>query len=441
MRRAAGRGVKPKAAAAGLDVLQALGSVRNIRDSLLLQIMLKRMLPVLQVACEIAGLALALAALPLFAELLVLSVAALLPGRVALGAEPGEFRLAVVVPAHNEEMLIGQCVRSLADSSGPAVTIYVVAHNCSDGTAESAMAAGARVLALHDTVGGKGVALDHGFGHALGEGADGVLVVDADSVVSANLTAVVAARLGAGAAALQCRYQVANAAGNPRTRLAALAFLGMNVLRPRGRERLGLSCGIFGNGFALAAATLRLVPYTANSLVEDLEYHLHLIDRGLRVEFVDQATVFGEMPETGSAAASQRARWEGGRILMRRQWAPVLLRKVLRGQGRMIEPLFDLLALPLATEAALLGAVLALGWFARSVWLLGYGAVGVCGVLLYLVAAAGLGPEPGRTLAALGAAPGYVVWKLMMIPRTRLAARGGAAWVRTRRNVEGDEEK
>ena len=199
------------------------------------------MLPLLHLACEIAGLILALATTPLFAELLVLSLAALLPGRASANADPAEaerFRLAVVIPAHNEELLIGQCVQSLADASAAQVTTYVIAHNCTDQTAVRAAAAGAQVLVLNDTVGGKGVALDYGFTHALAGGADGVLVVDADSVVSPNLTAVVAARLAAGAAALQCRYQVANAAGNPRTRLSALAFLGMNVLRPRGRDRL-----------------------------------------------------------------------------------------------------------------------------------------------------------------------------------------------------------
>ncbi len=390
---------------------------------------------VVNTAATLAGVVLVLWSWPLFAELLVLSLAAALPVRRVAGSARA-FRLAVVVPAHNEEKLIATTVRSVLANSSEAVTVYVVAHNCADGTVARAREAGAAVLVLNDEVGGKGVALDHGFMHALAAGAGGVLVIDADSVVSADLTRVVAGRLAGGAAAVQCRYEVSNVTGNARTRLAGLAFLGMNVLRPRGRERLGLSCGIFGNGFALAATTLERVPYTANSLVEDLEYHLNLLKAGLRVEFVDDATVFGEMPEGGAAAATQRARWEGGRLLMRRKWAGPLALQVAAGKLRMLEPLFDLLALPLATEVGLLVVGVLLGWVGHVGWLLGYGGVGLAAVGLYVLVAAGLGPAPGATLGALAAAPGYLIWKVMMLPKTRLAARGGGAWVRTKRNTE-----
>ena len=392
------------------------------------------MLFALHFVFAIAGWLLALAAFPLFAELLVLPSAALLPSRRALLADPSGLGLAVVIPAHNEELLIAGCVESLATSSAPSVRIFVVAHNCSDSTAQRANAAGAQVLVLNDSVGGKGVALDHAFQHVLAAGADAVLVIDADSTVSPNLITVVQARLAAGADALQCRYQVANADATPRTRLAALAFLGMNVLRPRGRDRLGLSCGIFGNGFALAASTLTLALSTAHSLDEDLEYHLNLIAAGLHVEFVDQATVFGEMPESTAAATTQRARWEGGRILMRRQWTMPLLREVALGHFRLLEPLLDLTAVPLATEAALLAAIVLCGWLAASAPLVTYGLTGIAALLFYVIVSALLGPSPTRTLAALAAAPGYLFWKLLMIPRTRLAARRDATWIRTKRN-------
>jgi len=381
--------------------------------------------------------------LPLVLELLVLTIAAATPTHhdeaVMNGAESCSGPLAVVIPAHNEQELIAACVASLAGHR----EIYVVAHNCSDATAQRAAAARATVLVLNDRVGGKGTALDFGFRQAIAAGAEAVLVIDADSVAGPNLIAAVSAAFGRGADAVQCRYQAADldtrGGANRRTRLAALALFGMNVVRPLGRHRLGLSCGIFGNGFALSAATLARVSYTPNSLVEDLEYHLHLIRAGIRVEFLDHAAVFGEMPETKAAASTQRARWEGGRILMRRQWTGRLLGEVLRGRLRMIEPLLDLLALPLTTEAALLVLGLAMGIGAHLRWLTLYSVAGLCTLVLYVVAAALLGPEPVRALGALASAPAFLVWKVLMIPRTRLAARGDAAWVRTRRNVESAE--
>ncbi len=384
-------------------------------------------MPIFHALLTLLGLAALLITLPLVLELLVLSLAALLPPR-QLPSSQTSLRLAVIIPAHNEQQLIAACVSSLLASS-PAAEIYVVAHNCTDLTAERAQAAGAQVLPLTDSVGGKGNALHHGFTQALAAGAQAVLVIDADSTVSPNLIPSVTAALAAGSQALQCRYTVANA-NTPRIRLLALAFLGINVLRPRGRARLGLSCGIFGNGFALTAATLRRVPYLANSVVEDLEYHLHLIRAGIRVDFLDAATVLGEMPDNTPAAATQRARWEGGRLLMRRQWTGPLFAELLRGHLRFLEPLLDLRALPLATNAV----VLLVALIPPLPWLRLYSTLGLFSFALYVFAAASLGPASGETLRALLTVPGYILWKLAMIPSTRLAARKNSAWVRTQRN-------
>jgi GTP:adenosylcobinamide-phosphate guanylyltransferase len=387
-------------------------------------------IPIFHLLLAAIGAVLVALTLPLALELGVLSLAAAFPTRRQPAPPGSPIRLAVVIPAHNEEKLIAQCVATLAGASA----VYVIAHNCTDRTAELATLAGATVLPLHDAVGGKGNALDFGFRHALAAGAQAILVIDADSIAAPTLIPAVAQAFAAGAAAVQCRYQVANARANSRTRLAGLAFLGMNVLRPLGRHRLGLSCGIFGNGFALSAATLAAVPYTSNSLVEDLEYHLHLIRAGIRVQFLNHATVFGEMPETGAASTSQRARWEGGRILMRRTWSPRLAAEVLRGHLRLLEPLLDLLALPLANQAGLLVITVALGLAAHIPWLTLYAAVALATAALYVLVAALLGPQPAATFQALAFAPAYLAWKVLLIPRTRLAARTDAAWVRTQRN-------
>jgi cellulose synthase/poly-beta-1,6-N-acetylglucosamine synthase-like glycosyltransferase len=378
------------------------------------------------------GVAIVLATLPLITETLVLSIAAMLPKTGAWKTARGAawIPLTVLIPAHNEEALIGRCIRSVLRSAGQGVDVLVVAHNCTDATAMKATAAGANVLVLNDPGQvGKGRALSHGFAAALASPSHGVLVIDADSVAEPGLVDKVGRRLVSGSAALQCRYELICRHDRPRTKLKALAFHAFNVIRPRGRARLGLSAGILGNGFALHREVLKRVPHNAHSIVEDLEYHLALVRANIRVEFVDTAVVHGEMPVTSKSTRTQRARWEGGRLRVMIQWAPRLLLDVFQGRVRLIEPLLDLLALPISSGVTLLlvAACLPVTWL--RLYVLGAFVV----LLLHLTAAALGGPGIWGTMKALSGAPGYVLWKLWTFPDILRASRANAVWVRTER--------
>jgi len=153
------------------------------------------------------GIVLVLATLPLLAELLVLTIAASLPEARAQDKKAGLelLSLSILIPAHNEEALIGRCIRSVRASAGSGTEVLVVAHNCTDATAKLAEAAGARVLELDDPgQTGKGCALSYGFVELMAGASQGVLVVDADSVVDRGLVGAVRHRFLAGARALQC---------------------------------------------------------------------------------------------------------------------------------------------------------------------------------------------------------------------------------------------
>jgi hypothetical protein len=387
---------------------------------------------------SLIGIALTAVTLPLLIEILVLSAATLLPSRrgqdsdSGLGLPP----LTVIIPAHNEEVLVGRCVRSVLGSGNSGVDVAVVAHNCSDATAERAAAAGARVLTLNDPrQTGKGCALSYGFSAVLAGPATGVLVIDADSVVDLGLVEAVQRRLAAGATALQCRYE-ASPRDDGSITLANLAFYAFNVIRARGRSRLGLSAGILGNGFALHRDVLTRVPYAAHSIVEDLEYHLALVRAKIRVEYIDGFAVRGEMPVTSKSARAQRARWEGGRVRVMKQWAPRLLADVAKGRIRLIEPLLDLLTLPIASGVT----VLAIAACLPLPWLRIY-ALGAFAVLLFHVTVAAVsGPGLWRALLALSAAPGYILWKLRIFPDIWRTSRSNAAWVRTERESHADSQ-
>ena len=383
------------------------------------------------------GIVAVAATVPLLMEVLVLSVAALWPAGKVRDQESGSglAPLTVLVPAHNEEALIGRCVRSVLPSCISGVDVLVVAHNCTDATAERAKAAGARVLVLNDPgQKGKGCALRYGFAAILLGPSHGVLVIDADSVIDRGLTERVRRRLLAGAAALQCRYEVANSRDSPGTQLTNLAIHAFNVMRPRGRARLGLSAGILGNGFALHREVLKRVPYNAHSIVEDLEYHLTLVRANFRVEFIDAVAVRGEMSVSSQSAKAQRARWEGGRMRLMKEWAPRLLADVLGGRVRLIEPLLELLALPMSSAVTLLAvaACIPVAWV--RLYVLGAFAV----LLFHVTVAAVSGPGLWGTMRALSSAPGYILWKLWIFPDIWRTSRANAPWVRTERESPAD---
>jgi len=386
---------------------------------------------------NLIGIVILVATLPLLIEILVLSIAALLPARRVWyrNSESGPAPFAVLVPAHNEEALIGRCIGSVLASGNSNLDVLVIAHNCTDATVERAKAAGARVLVLNDSGQiGKGCALSYGFAAVLAGPSHGVLVIDADSVVDLGLIATVRRRLLAGTGALQCRYEVASFQDSRRSRLTTFAFHAFNTVRPRGRARLGLSAGILGNGFALHRDVLTKVPYNAHSIVEDLEYHLALVRANVCVDFIDTVVVSGEVPSNSKGAKAQRARWEGGRLRVMKNWAPRLLADVVSGRLRLVEPLLDLLALPISSEVTLLLVAACLPVTCLRLYALSAFAA----LLVHLTAAAVSRPDLWGTVKALSNVPAYILWKLWIFPEIWRASRENAAWVRTERESAAD---
>lgn len=371
-----------------------------------------------------------LATLPGTLELGALTVGSLLGSPRRLGDARACGKLAVIVPAHDEAGGIERCVVSLLTSAPPpsGARVIVVADNCSDDTAARARAAGAEVLVRTDTVRrGKGFALEYGFEHALRDpSVDACLVVDADTTVQPDFLVAMAAAFAGGADGVQCRYLVSNADEHRMRNVALLAF---NVARPRARERFGLSVGILGNGFGLHRRVLEALPYTARSVVEDLEYHVMMVRAGFAVRFVEQTAVSAAVPTTEAAETTQRARWEGGRLRMLRELAPSLCADVLRGHGRSVEPLGELLLLPLASHVGILALVLVVPFPPTQLY--AAGALGLVGahVLSSLLTSGATRSD----WVALGTAPLYVARKLALMPAILRASKTDQEWVRTAR--------
>ena len=374
--------------------------------------------------------------LPGTLELLVLTIAALVPKRclvldysIKKTTLP---RLAVVIPAHNEANGIAACITNLQTSLNQTTNcdLIVIADNCQDTTADCAKRAGARVLIRHDDVDrGKGYALDYAFNILLAESYDGFLVIDADSRVEEQLIGDFQIAFAQGLDAVQCRYRISNPDDSLKTRLQYIAWLAFNELRLLGREKLNVSVGILGNGFALSRKVLEDVPYEAGSIAEDMEYHLRLVGAGYQVHFLDTVTVYADTPNQDANAAVQRTRWEGGRFRLIFDHVPALFKGVLRGKMNLIEPLAELLLLPLAFHVLLLLVTLLV-----PVKLLQYYAfVGLLLVCLHVLIAIYLGGGGFKDIRTLLTVPFYILWKLTLLTKLWRNTRANAQWQRTHR--------
>jgi 1,2-diacylglycerol 3-beta-glucosyltransferase len=389
-------------------------------------------------------LVLVLLSLPVLAAASYLFLATLLSSRLRVPAPSEQRRFRFVVPAHNESAGIGATVASLLGVDYPRALfdVLVVADNCQDDTAAQARAAGATVLERQDAERrGKGYALLLAFSN-LPADIDAVVVVDADTLVSSNLLRAFAARRDQGAVAAQADYAVRNPNASWRTRLIAIAFGAFHIVRSRARERLGLSCGLRGNGMCFSAALLAEVPHDAFSIVEDVEYGLRLGEAGYRVHYVDEAHVYGEMVSSAAAASSQRRRWEEGRKQLVRRNGTRFLRAGIAQKNRILFDLaLDLLIPPLSRIAvcSVLGvaAALTLSYFARGVTLSSV-SFGFCvlAVVLYVFRGWSVSGTGLRGLIDLGLAPIYVIWKASL--RLRKASRPTSSWVRTKREQQSD---
>ncbi len=253
-------------------------------------------------------------------------------------AETVEMKFGVIIPAHNEELVIGRTVSNLLEMnySPEKNDIIVIADNCDDNTAQVAREAGAICIEREvEPEGRKGYALAWYLEKVLPEdhSYDALIIFDADSCPSHNFLQVMSSNIRAGAAVLQGQHIIANPNESIFTRLADIDMRINNRLRNLSRSNLGLSCRLMGDAMCFERSILERYPWSAYSLVEDREYGIQLLGQGIRIHYVPEATSLGQAAGGWSRAKSQRMRWTGGVLHLRRQFAMQLLLTGIRNNN------------------------------------------------------------------------------------------------------------
>jgi hypothetical protein len=348
--------------------------------------------------------------------------------------------LAVVIPAHDEEGQISATVASVqAGRYSPTnLRIVVVADNCTDQTAATARAAGAEVWERSDPVRrGKGHALAWAFERLLKDDSiEAVAVIDADCEISSNLLAALATRIQAGEDAVQAAYLVSNPEASANTALRWAGFALVNVVRPLGRDQLGLSSGLLGSGMAFSRELLLRSPWQAFSFAEDREQHMRWVLDGARVAFAGEAEVRSPSPGSDAGSRVQEARWDSGRARLALDMTPKLLARSLRtgdpvALDAALEPLLPPQAVLLGTHLAAVAA----SSFVRARLLTRLAAAGLLGQCTYVVGGLVLLDAPITVWRASLSVPRFLGRRITVLAGS-LIGRGPSEWQRTPRQPD-----
>jgi cellulose synthase/poly-beta-1,6-N-acetylglucosamine synthase-like glycosyltransferase len=296
--------------------------------------------------------------------------------------------IAVLIPAHNEEAVLGQTLSVLVPTLPPSARLVVVADNCNDQTAQIARHWGAEVVERQDVANrGKGFALRAGLQHLADSPPRVVVFLDADCRVAAQTVGrLAAAALATGRPVQGLNLCPPDADASWQQRLSSFAFRFKNQVRTRGLFRCASVCHLMGTGMALPWDLACRVHLQGNHLAEDMQWGIDLAIAGWPAVFIEEAPVTSPLPSRPGAIRTQRTRWEHGHLRTLVTQVPRLLGHALRQRRWALAALaLDLSVPPLAMlMLMLLAGELAALWF----WALGGSSVPL-GVLTAALAACG----------------------------------------------------
>ena len=241
---------------------------------------------------------------------------------VAIGNTTYLPTLSILVPARNEEKVVGRILQRMTELTYPKdkMQIIVIDDASTDNTGEiaeqhSSMYDHIKVVHRDEKEGGKGKtsALNAGFKHAKGEI---VFCFDADYYPQRGiLEKLVKEFADPKVGVVQGRITVLNEPQNVVTRLVALERIGGYRIDQQARDSLGLITQFGGTAGGVRRSLLEcLGGWEESILAEDTELTFRVYLAGYRVCYVYDAECYEEAVESWRAYWKQRYRWAKGHM-------------------------------------------------------------------------------------------------------------------------------
>jgi cellulose synthase/poly-beta-1,6-N-acetylglucosamine synthase-like glycosyltransferase/peptidoglycan/xylan/chitin deacetylase (PgdA/CDA1 family) len=227
-------------------------------------------------------------------------------------------RVAVLIPAYNEESVIVRTIRSVLNSDYKNLHVIVIDDGSLDRTAEVAAAAYAqdiaagRVQILTKRNEGKAAALNY----ALDRITEDVYVgIDADTVIAPDAISKLIPHFEDPAiGAIAGNAKVGNRV-NLWTRWQALEYITSQNFERRALNLFHVITVVPGAIGAWRTAPVKAAGgYPVNTVAEDADLTMSLLEQGWKVDYEDRALAFTEAPIDAKGLMRQRFRWSFGTL-------------------------------------------------------------------------------------------------------------------------------
>jgi cellulose synthase/poly-beta-1,6-N-acetylglucosamine synthase-like glycosyltransferase/peptidoglycan/xylan/chitin deacetylase (PgdA/CDA1 family)/spore germination protein YaaH len=219
----------------------------------------------------------------------------------------------VLLPAFNEDKVIGRTLRAVLASDYAELEVIVVDDGSSDETYAVARAAAqrdGRVRVIGKANGGKAAAANHGLHFARGEI---VVTLDADTIITPTTVGLLARRFADPAVSAVCGNVEVGNVRSVLTAFQAIEYVTSQNLDRRALAALNAVSVVPGALGAWRTSILRsLGGYHDDTLVEDADLTVRVLRAGGRIEYERDAIGRTEAPETIAALWKQRFRWTYG---------------------------------------------------------------------------------------------------------------------------------
>ncbi len=242
-----------------------------------------------------------------------------------------------LIPAKNEERVIGNCIRSLQAQNYPKdrYAVCVIANGCTDRTARIARDLGVTVMEPQEMIRNKGEALRCAFREWKGRAeTDACLIMDADTLADADLLKYMNHAYQKGYDAAQAQRTGSNRTYSSLTRICEMYYVIQNSTYNRRSLTSRGNTSYNGTGWMIRKSFLDRTGFDTVTITEDVEYMaLTALVRGRSV-YVPKAVVYSEYAADLNEAYHQKTRWFRGQYMCLKTYGGRLMKQAFASRDR-----------------------------------------------------------------------------------------------------------